>query len=325
MKYTDLKNSLKEGAASVYLLEGEDAYFRVHGEEQIKSAFLSMPELNFSSFEGETMKGGAISDLIAALENVPFMSEKRIVRVTEFYPTEADFNKYLKGLFDDFPPYSVLIIVNRGGKSGVDLKRKGIVKYVDCSHADPETVAKWAYITLKRAGFPAEASACDALAAYCLSDMARVAAEVDKFIDYAPEKVITAADVDELVYKDADYKIYEMTGAVARRDFDGFCRISDDLVRKSGDEITVLNGLFSYFRNLYAAVTSHESDEALAKTLKMKEYGAKKTREQARAFGEERLADLVTAVYSALSDVKSGAISPQGALAVCKNRIFFGG
>ena len=60
MKYTELKNSIAAGAEKIYLLEGDDAYFRINGEEQIKSAFLEMPELNFTAFEGETLKGGAI-------------------------------------------------------------------------------------------------------------------------------------------------------------------------------------------------------------------------------------------------------------------------
>ncbi len=38
MKYTELKNSIKEGAKPVYLLEGDDAYFRSNGEEQLKAA-----------------------------------------------------------------------------------------------------------------------------------------------------------------------------------------------------------------------------------------------------------------------------------------------
>ena len=53
MKYTELKSSIKEGAKPVYLLEGDDAYFRMKGEEQIKEAFLDMPELNFTAFDGE--------------------------------------------------------------------------------------------------------------------------------------------------------------------------------------------------------------------------------------------------------------------------------
>ncbi len=325
MKYIELKNDIKEGARGVYLFEGDDAYFRENGVKQVKDAFLSMPELNFASFDGETLKGGAIQDLVSALESFPFMSEKRIVKVSEFYPSESEYEKFLKPLFADFPASSVLLIVNSQSKKGVDLKRRGGVTYVDCNRADGETVAKWAYITLKRAGYPADAAACDAIAAYCLNDMARVSVEVEKLINYAPEKTLTRADVDELVYKDADYRIYEMTNAVARRDFDKFCEIRRDLVKKAGDEITVINGLFNYFKNLLSILQSKADDYELSALLKMKEYGVKKSREQARAIGRKKLEIYVEKLYAAASGVKCGEITPQSALSGCENYIFFGG
>ena len=138
MKYTELKESISRGANSVYLLEGDAAYFRMKGEEQIKTAFLTMPELNYTSFDGETLKGSGLSALISALKNYPFMAEKRVIRVSEFYPTESEYENYLKPLFEDFPPSSILIIVNSGAKKGVDLKRKHAVTYVDCGRADVE-------------------------------------------------------------------------------------------------------------------------------------------------------------------------------------------
>ena len=39
MKFTQLKDDIKEGAKSIYLIEGDDAYFRQKAEEQIKSHF----------------------------------------------------------------------------------------------------------------------------------------------------------------------------------------------------------------------------------------------------------------------------------------------
>ena len=74
MKYTELKKDIAEGDRRIYLFEGEDAYFRTHGEEQVRRAFLSMPELNFSSFEGSLLKGRALSDLTSAMSAYPFMA-----------------------------------------------------------------------------------------------------------------------------------------------------------------------------------------------------------------------------------------------------------
>jgi len=325
MKFTELKNSIANGAQSVYLLEGGDAYFRRKGEEMIKEAFLQFPELNFTSFDGETLKGSGITVLVSAVKNYPFMSEKRIIKVTEFYPSDGEFENYLKPLFEDFPQSTILIIINSGAKKGVDLKRKHAVTYVDCSRAEPETVARWAYITLKRAGVSASTAVCESIAAYCLSDMSRVSVEVEKLIAYKNGGTLTQEDVDSLVYKDADYKLYELTNAAARKDFNKFCLIASELTGKNGDEIYILNGLFNYFKNLLTVLTSSGSDAALASALKMKEYGVKKSREQAAATGEKKLSEYVRRIYGLISGVKSGKTTPQSALQTAKNLIFFCG
>lgn len=322
MKFTELKNDIKEGAKSIYLLEGDDAYFRIKGEEMIKSAFVQMPELNFTVLDGETLKGSSLSQLIAAVESVPFMSEKRLVKVTEFHPSDTDFER-LKKTFENFPKETILLIVNSEGKRGVDLKRKSYVTYVDCNCADEETVTKWVYITLRNAKISASVEACTLVARYCQCNMSRVALEVEKLIDYKKEGELSREEVDSLVYKDADYRIYEMTNAVSRRDFDMFCTIEAELCRKVGDETSVLSGLFSYFKNLLTIISSDDSDKQLSETLKMKEYGVKKSREQARAIGEDKLKDLVSCIYSVLAEIKCGNLSPHCALQSVNGKIFF--
>ena len=323
MKYTQLKNDIAQGARSIYLLEGDDAYFRMKGEEMLKSAFVQMPELNFSSFDGDTLKGSALTSLISAIESFPFMSEKRVIKVTSLHPTEGEYEKYLKKTFENFPPTTVLIIVNAEGKKGVDLKRKNCITFVDCNRADEDTVAKWVFLTFKHAGITAPADVCTTIARYCLCNMSRVALETEKLIDYKKQGTLTREEVDCNVYKDAEYRIYEMTNAVARKDYGAYIEIQSELCRKNGDETTLLSGLFSYFKNLLTILSSFDGDAELAKLLKMKEYGVKKSREQARAIGCERLKIYVACIYSVLADVKSGLLTPQSALQNFNNRIFF--
>lgn len=323
MKFTELKDSIKAGASPIYLLEGEDAYFRRSGEQMIKSAFLSMPELNFVAFDGEAIKGAAYTELAAAIKNYPFMAEKRIVKVSELYPSESEYDKYLKPLFEDFPPTTILIIVNTGAKRGVELKRKKQVTYVNCGKAEPESVQKWIYITFKRAGIAAPISTCVKIAEYCLNDMSRVAVEVEKIIAYKGGGELTQEEVDGLVFKDAEYRLYELTNTVARRDYSKFCEIADELLKKGGDELFVLNGLLNYFKTLLAVMTSRGSDSAVGAELKMKEFAVKKSREQAAAMGGERLKKLIILTYGAISDVKSGKITPKSAYLTVRAEIFF--
>lgn len=252
------------------------------------------------------------------------MAEKRIVRVSEFYPTESEFENYIKPLFADFPPSSILIINNSGAKKGVDLKRKSIVAYVDCNKTDREAVAKWAYITLRRANVNASVAVCENIADYCLCDMARVSVEVQKIIDYKGSGTLTQEEADALVFKDADYRLYELTNTVPAKNYTKFCMIADELLKKGGDEIYILNGLFNYFKNLLTVSSSRLSVQELASQLKMKEWGVKKSREQADLIGERRLEEFVSYIYRSIADIKGGFLTPQSALQNVKNAIFFG-
>ena len=88
MKYVDFRKFTDEnGAKPIYLFEGEEAYFREKGEALLKARFLQEPTLDYASFDGTTLKGDALKTLADAINSFPFVSEKRIVRVSEFYPT----------------------------------------------------------------------------------------------------------------------------------------------------------------------------------------------------------------------------------------------
>lgn len=323
MKFTELKEDIKNERRQIYLFEGDDAYFRTSAEKQVKCAFLQNEQLNFASFDGSQCKGSAIKELCNALSVFPFMSDCRIVRVGEFYPTDADYEKYLKPLFEDFPQTATLIIVNSQSKKGCDLKRKKCVSYFDCNRTDRETVAKWSYLTMKRAGVSSSVEACEAIADYCLCDMARVSKEVEKLIEWGKDGLITKADVDELVYKDADYRVYQMTGAVARGDYAQFTEICRDLLVKGYDANAVIASLLNYFKNLVTVLSSGMSQAELLSSLKMTDYVLGKTRQQAKQMGEERLIKLINALYNLASSVKNGEVTADGALYGAIANVFF--
>lgn len=312
MKYTELKNDIQQGDRRIYLLEGEDAYFLMHGEEQIKNAFLTFAELNYSSFDGQTLKGKNLTELTSAMAACPFMAEKRIIRLGEFYPSDADYDKYLKPAFEACPETTIVVIVNRGAGKGAALKRKKCITYVDCSKADEDTVTRWAYATLRRAGISSDVSACRNIAAYCLCDMSRVAGEVEKLIEYGKNPV-TAADVDELVYKDADYRIYEMTDAIALKNYSRFLEIFSDLTQKSSDRSAILSALHRYFKNLAIILSSDEGNAALAAKLKMPQFAVRKSAQTARSFGMGKLLAYTSGLYDITARMRSGKLSADGA------------
>ena len=329
MKYVDFKKFTDEnGAQPIYLFEGEEVYFREKGEAMLKARFLQEPTLDYAAFDGGSLKGEKLKALVDAVNCFPFVSEKRVVRVTEFYPTDKDFDFYLKPLFDNPPRDSILLIVNGGkGKTGcAALAKKANVTYVDCARSDEETIKKWIYVTCKRAGLYADGVTCGKLASYCVYDMARIAQETEKLLGYCTAvglNRLTDEVVDELVYPDAEYKIYELANALARKNYSTYMRVIKDLSTRGFNETSLLSSLASYFKGLYETSITKGSDGEVATALGIKEYAARKNREQAAKFGKERLLELYNAVYGAISDIKCGILTPPSALKTVTAKLFF--
>ncbi len=329
MKYVDFKKFTDEnGGQPIYLFEGEEVYFREKGEGMLKSRFLQDATLDYASFDGASLKGEKVKSLIDAVNSFPFLSAKRVVKVSEFYPTEKEYESYLKPLFENPPTDGMLIIVNGGkGKAGsAALAKKPNVTYVDCGRSDEETIKKWIYLTCKRAGVYADGITCGRLASYCVFDMSRIATETEKLLAYCAAtgaEKLTDQIVDDLVYPDSEYKKYELANALARKNYSAFMKILKDLSAQGYNETELLSSLVSYFKGLYDVGVSRGSDKEIATALGLKEYAVKKNREQAAKFSKEGLLEFYEATYGAVSRIKCGELTPSAALKWATAKLFF--
>lgn len=329
MKYVDFRKFTDEnGAMPVYLFEGEETYFHGKGEELLRSRFSMDATLDTVTFDGASLKGEKIRELTDAASCFPFISEKRLVKVTEFYPSEKDFEKYLKDFFADAPKDSIILIVNSGkGKAGSAAlsKAKGVT-FVDCGRSDEETIKKWIYLTVKKAGVYADGMTCGLLAAYCAYDMARVSKETEKLLlccEAEGVKRITDEMIELHVAPENEYKNYELTNAVSRRNYGEFVKIMQEFTVKNTDYLAVLSMLASHFKSLYEIGVSRGSDKEIGAALGLKEFVVKKNREQAAKFTKEQLLSYYQRLYAATQQVKCGELTPASALKTVTAGIFF--
>lgn len=309
MKFTELKNSLNSGEEfSVYLLEGEDAYFREHGKEMIIKKFVSEPDLNLSFFDGTS----DVQAVNASLSGIPFMSKKRMTVVSEFYPDKKGiltFDEFLKKPHSD----SVLLIVNE--KPCEALKKYPAVLKVDCGKADISIIVKWIKATFAAAGASIDGETAARLAEYCLLDMTRINNETQKLISYAGKGgVIDIHDVDALVTRDMEYKIYEMTNFVGQKKFDKALESVTDMLSKGEASAKLIVSIFNYYRRLLHVALSDLSDAELAKAFGIKEYAVTKTREQAKKFSKKSLKKAVDTLTAADYLFKSGKQDEKSAM-----------
>ena len=328
MKYVELKKFTDEkGAMPIYLFEGEEVYFHEKGESLLKELFLQEPTLDYVAFEGSALKGDKLKELVSAISSFPFVSLKRVVKVSEFYPTDKEYDLYLKPIFENPPQAGLLLIVNTSKGKNAVLSKKPNVTFIDCTRSDEETIKKWIYLTCKKAGVYADTITCGKIASYCIHDMARIAGETEKLLAYCEATAsdrLTDEMVEELVYADSEYKIYELANALSRRNYSAFMKIVKDLSARGFNETSLLSSLASYFKGLYETAISEGGDKEVAASLGIKEYAAKKNREQAAKFTKRELLDLYDAVYLAISDVKCGEKTAQSAFKGVVAKLFFG-
>lgn len=327
MKFTELTKNLKEKISSVYLIEGEEAYFRDHAVASIQAALaLTQPTLNDVRIEGETLKGEKLVSFRDELYTAPFFDNNRLVRVYGFYPTEREVENVLKPYFEKPCPSTVLLIVNDGKKAGAaELKRKSGVTYVDCSRESEETLSKWLFGVMRRRGLFVDADAVTLMVRYCAQDAARMKQETEKLFCLLGEGgKVTRREIEEHVAKDVEYKIYELTQAASRRNFTEFSEILDDMMKKGYDENAALSALASHYKTLCEVSSMRGSDAEISATLGIKPYAVQKNRELAARLGKERVADLYSRLYELSSGAKNGTYTKTGALYEAIAKIFFG-
>ena len=303
MNYTEFKIGLEEGKQfSIYLFEGEDAFFRERGLALLKNKFLQEPELNYATFSGEKIND---TELLGSLTAFPFMSQKRITLIREYYPKSNSLSGQLKDYFEKPLEDSILVIINE--KPSDFLKKFDSVCFVDCKKADSSIISRYVKGKCAQAGVTVDLENARLVAEYCLNDMTRVENETEKLISYAIEKKqIVKEDVELLVTKDAEYKIYEMTDYIGKRDFDKALMVIYDLLNKGETLQKILIAIYNYFRRLLHIAISGKNDSELASLFSIKEYAVKKARTQANAFKKKSLKSAVDMLADTDYLIKSG-------------------
>ena len=326
MKFVQLAKSLQEQLCPVYLIEGEETYFSEHAVESIRAAcHLSQPLLNDVREEGENLKGDKLISFRDGLYTLPFLDERRLVRVYNFFPTEKEWESIFKSYVQNPCPTTVLVIVNSGKKANTaDLKKKSGVTLVDCSRADEETLTKWLFSLMRREGLNADTDAVGMMVRFCAMNAARIRSETEKLkLMLGAGGRVTRAVIEEHIERDAEYKIYELTQAASRGDFTQFSEILNDLLKKGFDENAAISSLMSHYKTLTQIAEMSGSDAEIADVLGIKPYAVLKNRELLRRMGKEKAKSYYLGLYELSCGLRSGLYTKTGALTAAISKIFF--
>jgi len=211
---TELERSLKEGRlAPVYLLVGCEGYLRDNGARALTEAALSgtlLREFNESSF---SLTSGGAQEAIAAANQLPMMSTRRVVKITDFGKLrEAD--EEALGRYISNPAESTVVIFNtedldkRKKLARALLEKCQVVDYPALKDGEART---WVKSRLRELKVTCDELALSEIIMLAGTDVQTLFSELDKLASAAlPTGRITAEMVDDLIGRSRELSNWEL-------------------------------------------------------------------------------------------------------------------
>ena len=300
-----LKQRLKEGLKNCYIMSGDDYYLYERAYEMIKKvANIELEDFNLVKFDDEnfSMKG-----LLDSCEVMPMGSEKRLILVKNIVKVTENDKKLLEDYLEA-PVESTIIVIFDYFDKFSSIKN---CERVDCKRFDNKTALVVIASELEKKGKQISTEAGQTLLDYCNGYLTRVNCELDKLAYYdITSPLITKKMVEELVSKDTDYVVFELTEALGQKNADKALKILEKMIKEQG----VLGLITNHFRRLFFISISDMTDNALSGLLGVKEYAIRKQREQVKNFSKLQLKKIYALLEEVDYKIKSGAMLADTAL-----------
>ncbi len=260
--FLDLKDKLATGSFPAFCLFGSDRWIKQRCLGNIKNHLGTLDPLSAEELTSPTVRDIELSCFTPSMTNPVKLvicsdfafpngkQQQTAAQTLKKLVAECDGSYCIVFLCDDYKPFDGLGI-----------------EPVDCNRQDKSVVIKWIVATCRRADMDVDRLSADKLATYCLCDMSRVAGETQKLIDYG---VFNVDSVEEMVTKDVEFAVFDLSGAIAAKNPDKSLQIYRSL-RQNGEEARRLFALlYSFYRRAYYVKTSDFPQDELAKYLGVK-------------------------------------------------------
>ncbi len=300
-----LKKRLNDGIARVYIVEGDDYYLYDKAFSMIKNACrITLDDFNINVFDDESFN---LNKFFNATEMLPVIDQKRLVVLKGCKINEGE-KKALAEMLMHIPKNTTVLILDYN--NNFEYLKKDFV-LVDANRMDEQTVRKLVVAYLAKQDRQISPEALTGLIEACNGYLTRIFSELNKLMYYQPQNpLITKNMVDELVTKDIEFSIFELTEALSKKQGDRALQILKRMEKDQG----VFTLIANQFRRLFYASISDLSNAELAKLLGVKEYAITKARQLAKGFSKAQLNKICGMLEEFDYAVKSGAILQHNAL-----------
>lgn len=294
--FEQLKNDLKQKSpARFYVLYGEEDYLRRYYAEQLKKQLLDELTEDFN-FHRLTTENFSLQTLSDSLEALPMMAERSMVLVEEvdlFELPESDRER-LTAMLADVPEYCCLVLTYTDFKP--DKRKKKLWDTIEKNavlaefrYQSESDLRAWIARHFRALGKQIAPELCTYLLQQCGLSMTRLDGEIQKICAFSGAETVVRADIDAVVEPTLDAVVFQLTDALAQRDFGAALERLQVLLKMQTEVIPIVAAVGAQMRRLNAAKilqAEGKGAQELASLCGIAPYAAGKTMTLSRRFSE---------------------------------------
>lgn len=291
--YDELRRELAEGnVGRLYIFHGEETYLRDRSLEKMKELLLTggLDDFNYHVLAG---KDYTLAKLHGVVDAMPMMSERTMVVVTDWDMDKGDRDGLME-LLGDLPEYVCLIFVydvleykpdNRAKLSKLVKEKGRVVNFV---RQGQKKLEKWVAARFQALGHDISAPDAEYLIFRCGDLMTGLISEIGKIGAYAKGVRITRQDIDAVSTPQLDAVIFNLTDAIAAKNFDKAFSVLGELLQMQEPPIKLMAALAKQVRQLYTARLAVEGQKSVQWFMELwslrREFQAEKLFQGSRRF-----------------------------------------
>ncbi len=247
----------------------------------------------------------SISLLLEELNSYSLFSNPKVVVCYNCSFIEGDSNKELK-LLDKYlqqESFNYLIMIAKSISS-----KKEVATIVERVQMDNIELSRDELIKENLNNYKMDKTTINYLIKVCLDNSEKIIKELEKLKLYKfDDKIITIADIDDVVIKEYDENVFDLVNAIAKREKDKMFSLYNRLITREKDHINIIASISSQIRLLYSVkVLNGISVDEASEILKVKPRAVSIALNNAGNFSEKKLLKLLSNLADMDYKMKSG-------------------
>lgn len=297
MNFLELKkNIVQNNIYHCYNVFGDDDFLVKSSCDMLFNYLTDKNELSKVMLSTENLTAESLNNI---LNTSSFLGGKKLVILSDF---DSIKNKDLLRCILEYsisPLDSTILcvvsqqkIIDEKKVNELNVSQKNF-SFIDCSRIEQNMLFAWIDSRLRETKCSMTDDAKNKLIDFTNGYLSHISIELDKLIAFADGKQITSTDVENMVTKELEFSIYELTENLGKKNYQKSFEILNLMMSDKKVSLSVFALIQNYFRRMFFSAITSGTNAQIAQQLGVKEYAIKKAKESAKYFSKIKLKQIV--------------------------------